>query len=378
MSRINFAFFWVYLHFKYGFHLKNPVYPLRVIRNILKAKWYRLTGAKRFVLRGIDFAVTYTCNFSCEHCYAERLKDKTRELMSIEDYQRVCEQAMALGCLCFSLQGGEVFLRRDWEEVLKAFRPRYNHLLITTNGSLLTEDRVKKLKALGLDTLYFSVDSGIAEEHDTFRRHAGSFAKIMQGVEYCQKHNIKIVFNTCVTKKNLYSDGLRRLLDFSHARRILIETIFARCLGNFDGRQEVMLDQDDVRYYYTLRKNYPFVVRDLDNNYGMWGCPSVKEVLYITPYGDVCPCPYSHISLGNVKQEPLETIRAKGLQARWYDHYHQECLTAVDNDFMEIYYPAMEKKALITLEELEQKNKTNERPTSNIQHRTLRRRISVE
>ena len=289
--------------------------------------------------------------------------------MNIEDYERVCEEAMALGCLCFSLQGGEVFLRRDWEAVIKAFRPHYNHLLITTNGSLITEDRVKKLKTLGLDTLYFSVDSGLAAEHDQFRRHEGSFEKIMQGVQCCQKHNVKIVFNTCVTKQNLYSEGFKRLLDFSHQNRILVETIFARCLGNFDGRNGVMLDDQDVQYYYDLRRNYPFVVRDLDNNYGMWGCPTVKEVLYITPYGDVCPCPYSHISLGNVRTAPLADIRAKGLQTKWYDHYHSECLTAMDQDFMRIYYPAVEKKPLITLEELKQKNKEDERRTSNVQHR---------
>jgi len=352
LNRLTYAYFWLYIRLKYGFHLKNPLYPFRVIRNILNAQRYRFAGNKKFVLRGIDFAVTYQCNFKCDHCYAEKLKDKNRELMTIEDYKRVCKQAVELGCLCFSLQGGEVFLRKDWEEVIKALKPKYNHLLLTTNGSLITEERVKRLKKLGLDTLYFSVDSGIAGEHDEFRKHRGSFKKIMKAVEYCKKHKMKIVFNTCVTKQNLYSEGLKRLLDFTHENRILVETIFARCLGNFDGRHEVMLDENDVKNYYELRKNYPFVVRDLDNNYGMRGCPTVKEVLYITSYGDVCPCPYSHISLGNIKNESVKTIRGRGLKVKWYDHYHEECLTAMDKDFMNIYYPLIEQKPLISLDEL--------------------------
>jgi len=304
------------------------------------------------VLRGIDFAVTYACNFNCDHCYAKKLKDKNRALMTIEDYRRVCNEAMKLGCLCFSLQGGEVFFRKDWEDIIKAFRPDYNHILLTTNGSLITEELVIRLKELGLDTLYFSVDSGIAEEHDEFRKHKGSFKKIMKAVGYCKNHKMKIVFNTCVTKQSLYSEGLRKLLDFTHKNRILVETIFARCLGNFDGRHEFMLDDDDVGYYYELRKNYPFVVRDLDNNYGKWGCPTVKEVLYITAYGDVCPCPFSHIVLGNIKEEPLKVIRERGLKTKWYGHYHNECLTAMDKDFMNVYYPLIEEKPLITLEEL--------------------------
>ncbi len=355
MNKYVRLYLWFYIRFKYGFHLKNPLYPFRIIKNILKAKWYLFTGNQKYVLRGIDFAITYVCNFRCDHCFAEKMRDnfdKRREMMTIDDYKRVCEQAMKLGCICFSLQGGEVFLRKDWEEVIKAFKPKHNHLLLTTNGSLITESRVKRLMELGLDTLYFSVDSGVPDEHDEFRKHKGSFEKIMKAVEHCKKYKIKIVFNVCVTKQSLYSDGLKRILDYSHKNRILVETIFARCLGNFDGRHEVMLNDKDFKNYYKLRENYPFVVRDLDNNYGKWGCPAVKEVMYITAYGDVCPCPYSHISMGNVKQGSLKDIRAKGLKSKWYDHYHEECLTAMDKTFMELYYPTIEEKPIITLEEL--------------------------
>ncbi|MEN6440725.1 MAG: radical SAM protein [Syntrophobacter sp.] len=343
---------WLSIRLKYGLHLKHYAYPLRLLSNLARAKYYAAANQDKFVLRGIDFAVTYNCNFHCEHCYADKLKNNSRPVMSVEDYGRVCKQAMELGCLCFSLQGGEVFIRKDWEKVIQAFQPDYNHILLTSNGSLITEERVQRLKDLGLDTIYFSVDSGIAEEHDRFRNHQGSFEKILRAYEYCVRHNLKVVFNTCITKESLYSEGLKKLLDFSFQNRILVETIFARCLGNFDGRREFMLNDEDVAYYYQLRKNYPFVVRDLDNNYGKWGCPAVKEVLYITAYGDVCPCPYSHIVLGNVNKEPLEAIRARGLASRWYNHYHSECLTAMDEEFMSIYYPLIEKNPLITLDEL--------------------------
>jgi len=346
------VYLWLYIHFKYGFHLRKPFYPFRIIGNFLRAKWYVLIKSNKFVLRGIDFAVTYNCNFRCEHCYAERLKKQNRQIMTIENYRSVCEQAMRLGCICFSLQGGEVFMRRDWQEIIRAFKPHRNHILLTTNGSLITEERVKKLKKLGLDTLYFSVDSGIAEEHDKFRNAPGNFDKIMKAVDYCRRHGIKVVFNTCITKQSLYSEGLIRLLEHCHKGGILIEAIFARCLGNFDRRYEVMLDEKDVDYYYALKKKYPLMVRDLDNNYGGWGCPAVKEVLYITAYGDVCPCPYSHISLGNVGKESLQKIRERGLRVHWYDHFHRKCLTAQDKDFIKAYYPLVENRPLISLDEL--------------------------
>lgn len=351
MNFISKIYFWWYIRLKYGFHRK-PLYLINLLRNYIKAYYYHLTGMKKFILRGVDFAVTYRCNFNCEHCYAVKLLDNNREEMTIDDYKRVCKQAMEMGCICFSLQGGEVFMRKDWEEVIKAFRPHKNHILITTNGSFITDECVIRLKELGVDTLFFSIDSGIGEEHDRFRRHPGNFDEIMRAVEYCKKHKIKVFLNTCVLKQSLYTEGFRRLLDYSHKKRVLINTIFARSLGNYGGRTEVMLDKEDKKYYYRLRKNYPFAVRDLDHNYGKWGCPAVKEVLYITAYGDVCPCPFTHISLGNIKDENLKDIRDRGLSSKWWNKYFCGCSTASNEEFIDLYYPLVEKKPLITLKEL--------------------------
>ena len=132
-------YFWWYIRIKYGFHFKKTFYFFRVLKNILKAKYYLLTGQKKFVLRGIDFAVTYRCNFNCDHCYAKKLSDSNRDIMTIEDYKRVRREAVELGCIGFSMQGGEVFRRIAWEGAIKAIQPHYNHPLLTTNGSVITE-----------------------------------------------------------------------------------------------------------------------------------------------------------------------------------------------------------------------------------------------
>ena len=345
------------IRLKYGLHFNKPSYLLRLFSNLFRAKLYKTFGIQKFILRGIDFAVTYHCNFKCDHCYAEKLKNTKQNYLSPLEYSAICHQAMKLGCVCFSLQGGEVFVRKDWEDVVKAFQPKKNHILITTNGSLIDEEKICKLKDMGLDTLYFSVDSGVSEEHDAFRKHEGSFEKIMAAVELCKKHKIKVVFNTCITKQNYDSEGIKKIFEYSKRNFILVEAILARCLGNFDGQDNVMLDDDAFAKFSEIRKLYPFVVRDLDNNYGSWGCPAVKEVMYITAYGDVCPCPYSHVSLGNVRKESLESIRNRGLQSKWYDHYHKECLTARDSSFMKIYYPLVEEQSLISIKELDDASK---------------------
>jgi len=350
-------YFKTYLIIKYGFHWKKPVFILKIFRNLIKAKLFnflRIFGINKFQPKGIDFATSYVCNFKCPYCYAARLTPKENiRLMKIEDYKKAGQQAIKLGFITFSFQGGEPALERRLLDIIDAFQPKYHHITVTTNGSLLTEELLKSWAGAGVDTVYFSIDSGIAKEHDKIRNQPGNFNKIMQAMEWVKKYGMKTAINTVVSKENLYSEGFKKILDFSHKNRLMLETIYARPLGRWAGHAELMLSQKDIDYYYNLRKNYPFVVRDLDNNYGHWGCPAVKEVLYVTPFGDVCGCPYNHISLGNLHEEPLEKIRARGLSSPWYDHYHYECLTAIDENFINTYLPLADKEGLVAFKDLE-------------------------
>jgi len=329
---------------------------LKLIRNLIRAKFFNLLslfGINKFSPKGIDFAVTYACNFSCPYCYAKRLipKENPRQ-MTLEDYQRVAEEGIKMGFITFSFQGGEPAMEKRMIDILKAFKPKHHHLTITTNGSLLTEEMIKDWAKVGVDTIYFSIDSGIPEEHDKIRNQPGNFEKIMRAMEWIKKYKMKVAINTVVSKENLYTEGFKKILDYSHKNRVMLETIYARSLGQWAGHTEFMLSKEDIAYYYNLRKNYPFVIRDLDNNHGKWGCPAVKEVLYITPYGDVCGCPYNHISLGNIHKESLRKIRQRGLKVKWYDHYHYECLTAIDKDFINAYLPLADKKGLVDINDL--------------------------
>ncbi|HAM38256.1 MAG: hypothetical protein A2474_03965 [Elusimicrobia bacterium RIFOXYC2_FULL_34_12] len=334
-----------YVRLKYGLHLNKPVYLIKLFKNLFEARFYRLFGIKKYILRGIDFALTYDCNFNCEHCYAEKLKnDGTIRAMNLDDYKRVAKESMNLGVITFSFQGGEIFLNKDWAEIIKVFKSNINHIVITTNGSFFTEKIVKTLSEIGVDTVQVSIDSGIPEEHDMFRNHKGSFEKIMKGIELLKINKIKIVINTTITHQSLYSEGFKKILEYSNENKILLETIFARPLGHWGGNFDIMLTEEDIRYYYKLRKNYPYIVRDFEASYGGFGCPAVKEVLYITPYGDVCGCPYNHISMGNIFEEPLKQIRKRGLKSKWYNNFYKNaCLTAQNREFLNKYLPLFKK-----------------------------------
>ncbi len=338
----------------YGIHWSKPFYPLRVGRNVLLSKFYRYFNINRFVFRGCEFALTFKCNFTCSHCLCERLDESgERKELNPEDYARIVKQAMKLGATSYGLEGGEPFINSKWEEIIKACKPKYNHLIISTNGYMFNEERAKKCAELGVDTINFSLDSGISELHDVFRRKKGSFERVMRGVKYARKYGLKIIFNSVVHKNNLYTRGFRELLEIGEKNKIMVNILFAKELGAFKD-SGCMLNGEDFSAYEKITAPYAYACIHHDTrvkyNYGNTGCHGTKEMTNFTPYGDVMNCALMHIYLGNIKDEPLAIIRERALKITPFAKY-RPCYLTMDKDFMNVFYPLLKNKPYVKIEE---------------------------
>jgi MoaA/NifB/PqqE/SkfB family radical SAM enzyme len=269
--------------------------------------------------------------------------------MTPSDYARVVKEAMALGATTFGLEGGEPFIFKGWESVIEACQPWKNHIIISTNGFLFDEKKARRCAELGVDTINFSLDSGIPELHDAFRRQAGSFKRVVEGIGLCKKYGINPLINTVVHKGNLYTDGFIQLLEFAEKEKVLINTLLAKGVGNFKDKDAV-LSPEDLSNYQQIVRPYHYVRRHLAFNYaGKFGCPGTKEMINMTPYGDVMNCANMHIYFGNVMEEPLAVIRERAIRNSPFGLYHA-CFLADDVDFMKIYYPILEQQGSVDLD----------------------------
>jgi MoaA/NifB/PqqE/SkfB family radical SAM enzyme len=87
-------------------------------------------------------------------------------------------------------------------------------------------------------------------------------------------------------------------------------------------------------YLRELEKKYN-VFTHLTPSYGLnLGCIAVKRMVSITKYGDVMPCPYIHVSLGNFFDEPLKDIIERGMKIKYFGKYVDTCLIAEDRKFI--------------------------------------------
>lgn len=286
-------------------------------------------------LRYVDLAIGYACNLKCSHCFATALVKEGRRRILPAEYGRVVRQAMQLGAVNFSFQGGEPTLYPELIEFIRNSSPESNVISVTTNGTLLDEKEILELKRSGVDILTISLDSGIAEEHDRFRGVPGTFSRTLQCIRTARRHGLRVTLGCVVSHKNIRTKGLQDLIDLAHRLNVILFLAMAVPVGEWDQVDDIVLTPEDGELLRSLLKRYPLLRTDFDANFIRRGCGAVKEILYITPYGDVLACPFLHFSLGNVFEEELKSIRERAVRNPYLGVYYPRCLAAEDREFME-------------------------------------------
>lgn len=286
-------------------------------------------------LRFMDIAVSYDCNFSCEHCSSEALKSN-RVPLSITEYERIAQDAMDCGVMAFHFTGGEPLLRKDLLDVIAAFQPDKNLISIQTNGWFVTEDFLVAYRAIGGDILCVSVDSVTAESHDSFRKMAGSWFKAVRALQLAKEYGFRTLLAATVTHQSMNDGGLEELTDYAKRLGAILSLNLAVPAGNWQGGDDFILTaQDRIKLNAHIEAN-PHVRTDFQSNWRIRGCPAFKEKCYLSPYGDVIPCPFIHVKFGNVRDQSLREIRENALRQNWLKVYHPVCIAAESREFMTI------------------------------------------
>src|SRR2546430_13382036 len=97
------------------------------------------TVRKRLPL-SVHFDLTYRCNERCVHCYLDH--EDHGELSTAECIDAL-EQLAKAGTLFLTFSGGEIFLRRDLEELLATARRLHFDVSLKTNALLVTPERAE-------------------------------------------------------------------------------------------------------------------------------------------------------------------------------------------------------------------------------------------
>ncbi len=284
----------------------------------------------------IQFQYDYRCNFNCVHCCTANMHKKPR-YFSLNDVRELSRQADAIGLAHFTITGGEPLIFPDLEQLVEALNPDKFYIAMDSNAWLLDDAKAKWLKSIGIEKVHLSLDSMYVKEHDDFRKRKGSFDRVLKAIDASRNAGLAILINTVVTRQRARSDEFRRFLEYTNSMDARVVMMLAKPAGRWQGNLDVILDQSDLEYVRRFETTHNAFTH-LVPAYGMdMGCIAVKRMVSITRYGDLMPCPWIHISLGNVFEEPLKDILERGMSIKWFGQKQNTCLGSVDGEFMRDY-----------------------------------------
>lgn len=143
-------------------------------------------------LRSLRVSVTDACQFRCLYCMPseEMTFLPARELLSVDEIERLVGLFVGLGVRNVRLTGGEPLVRRELPEIVRRLAALKHHGLddvsITTNGFLL-ERKVGALAAAGLQRLNVSLDSLVREEFARITRR-DALAQVLAGLRAAEAY----------------------------------------------------------------------------------------------------------------------------------------------------------------------------------------------
>ena len=145
--------------------------------------------------------MTRRCNLKCAHCYAQAKGMQGADDMSTAQGKALIDDLAAYGAPVMLFSGGEPLARDDITELAAHAVEKGMRAVISTNGTLITKEKARELKAVKLSYVGISLDGG-RDAHDRFRGVPGSFAKALQGIENCKAEGLKVGLRFTINRRN--------------------------------------------------------------------------------------------------------------------------------------------------------------------------------
>ncbi|MHA1965471.1 MAG: radical SAM protein [Candidatus Thorarchaeota archaeon] len=273
----------------------------------------------------IRIHITSRCNQYCGHCFASSNNETASEELSDDSLLRVIDQITRKELKAISITGGEPLIRP--ELVFKILDKLRNHpatKTLNTNGWFLTKSLAKRLKEAGLNITQISLDSSIEQKHDSFRELKGSHERALEAIENSVEAGLETHVRTTITSFNY--DEMPAILEISlkkGAYRLVVKPLIPSGRGSLackplspEQHRNAITDLlNQIRVDPSLTQNqvqfltpcFPFLV---DREYVKYSepCDCGKGLAFIACNGDVQPCGYAHLVLGNLLETSLENL----------------------------------------------------------------------
>jgi len=288
------------------------------------------------MLKTIYFNPTKYCNLKCHHCWiAPPFSNKKlieKEALNLNEIKSLYQQGKEMGVISTKITGGEPFVRKDIDQILKIINKTGIHLQIETNGTLIDKyiseilaDIKKTDKNLFIST---SID-GNSTQHDKRRGVQGAFNDTIKGIEWLLKKNISVQIIYSVGKDNI--DSFKDILTL--CKKLKVSSLKINFISEIE-RGEKMKKENNLlpikdiislnesiekkiskQYPFPILTNLPPAFRKI-NKMRQAGRCGIFSILGVLANGDVSICGIANslpeLICGNIKHSKLKDIWENG------------------------------------------------------------------
>jgi radical SAM protein with 4Fe4S-binding SPASM domain len=287
----------------------------------------------------VSFAVTKACNLRCLHCHVDAKEAFNNELGLQESMRAIAEMA-ALGTEALIISGGEPLLRKEFVKDLARYCADLGIIpAMLSNGVLLNHRVAHELKDAGLMAVGIPIDSVYPESHDRLRNVTGSFDKAVRAIKACLDTKLEVIVTTMALKDTF--DELQKRIDFianlgvdqvavydlvpvGRGKNVIDLAMTNQQRISLVQRLERMQENDEMVFSMSGGQPlYPEIASQMHKTRAtkakglllkeFWvqasvGCHAGIMYFSLRPNGDVYPCTFLPITVGNIRERSLIDI----------------------------------------------------------------------
>lgn len=271
----------------------------------------------------VSWNLTRGCNLACPHCYIDANHKGLREIDTDEAKSVIHNLSLLNQELMLVLSGGEPMLRHDIYELVECASGKGFITVMGSNGTLLNQEKLKRLKSSGLKGVGISIDSIMPSRHDSFRGMNGAWKLSANALALAKEQGFETQIDVTITDENW--EEIDELVDFgAKLGARAVNFFFLVCTGravrsrisvaNYDLsiRRIAKISMSERRLMVRARCA-PHIYRILYENgfplpAGTKGCLAGTSYMRIDPAGYVTPCPYMPLVIGNIRKDELKVL----------------------------------------------------------------------
>ncbi len=259
----------------------------------------------------------------CDHCYRDAGAKLTEELTT-EQAKKMITEIKKAGFRIMIFSGGESIMREDIYELGEFATKQGLRPVLGTNGTLITLEAAHNLKKAGFLAVGVSLDSLDAEKNNNFRKLDNAYNLTIQGMENLKSAGVPFQIHTTVMDWNV--DELEDVTDYAIEIGAMAHHVFflvptGRAINIEQEGLRVVEYEKTINRLMEKQKTVPIEIKPtcapqfmrIADQKGIKmrfsrGCLAGLTYCIISPKGDVQPCAYLDIPLGNVKEIPFDKI----------------------------------------------------------------------